>query len=147
MLLWCVYAQDDERLLVLVDGQEVHRRSLLSLEKPELFLCALTSRDGEQYCDETWWGQAPIRSHPAPTGDATASLQTGRRIGRRQRGPSSFESDRQEGSPPHTSSQQYSQSFVVSEHRGRVHCSRTPTQAALLAPLAGADPRTPSRSA
>jgi hypothetical protein len=34
----CVYTQDDERLLVLVDRQEVHR-SLLSLEKPALSLC------------------------------------------------------------------------------------------------------------
>jgi hypothetical protein len=32
--------------------------------------------------------------------------------GRRQRGPRLFESDRQEGSPPHISSQQYSQYFV-----------------------------------
>ena len=49
----CVYAQDEERLFVLVDGQEVHR-SLLSLEKPALSLCALTSRDGGRYCDESW---------------------------------------------------------------------------------------------
>jgi hypothetical protein len=51
-----------------------------SHSRNRLFLCALTSRDGGQYCDETWRGQVPIRSHPAPTGGATASLQTGRRI-------------------------------------------------------------------
>src|SRR5215213_8387663 len=68
-----VYAQDDERLF------QVHR-FLLSLEKLALSLCTHQPADGGQYCDETWWGQAPIRSHPAPTGGATASLQTGRRI-------------------------------------------------------------------
>jgi hypothetical protein len=54
--------------------------ALSSHSRNRLFLCALTSRDGGQYCDETWWAQAPIRSHPALSGGATASLKTGRRI-------------------------------------------------------------------
>jgi hypothetical protein len=75
----CIYAYDDERLFVRVGRLGIHR-SLLSFEKPALTFGTHQPRDGGQYCDETWWVQAPIRSHPAPTGGATASLQSGRRI-------------------------------------------------------------------
>src|SRR3712207_757906 len=82
-----------------------NRLSLLSLHSPaEKTADSTAMRPGE---DRLLLGHTRLR--PAVRRRSSRAADGS---GRRQRGPSLFESDRQKGSPPHTSSQQYSQYFV-----------------------------------